>query len=424
MGGDSIGVERPGFQRGGGFLRTAFLDRGRQGLSPGDRAAEPPRRRTPKDMARYEIGWMPGDGVGNEVMDAARTVLDAVGFEADYRPLDIGWEYWCREGDALPARTVEGLKNCDAALFGAITSKPKAEAEAELAPELKGKGLVYRSPIVRMRQLFDLYTNLRPCRSFPGNPLNYRDDLDLVVFRENTEGMYGGVEWHPVDGAIRAALEAHPNFARFRDVPPEEMSFSSRIITWKGASRIVRAAFEYARKHGYPSVTVVEKPNVLRETSGMFMDAARAVAADFPEIEMWDANIDAMAMWLIKNPQDYGVIVTSNLFGDVLSDLCAQLVGGLGFASAGNIGQDVAVFEPTHGSAPKYDGQDKVNPIACILAAKMMLDFLGEADKALAVDQAVAAVIAAGEVRTYDMGGRAKCSEMGRAVADALRVTA
>ncbi|RMH02842.1 MAG: isocitrate/isopropylmalate dehydrogenase family protein [Planctomycetota bacterium] len=371
-------------------------------------------------MAKHRIGWMPGDGVGNEVMAAARTVLDAVGFDAEYVPLDIGWEFWCREGDPLPQRTIDGLRNCDAALFGAITSKPKAEAEAELDPSLRGRGLVYRSPIVRMRQEFDLYSNVRPCRAYAGNPLNYRDDIDLVVFRENTEGLYGGVEWHPVDGRLRAALEEHPNFRRFAAVPPEKMSFSSRIITWDGAARIVRAAFEYARKHGYPSVTAVEKPNVLRETSGMFMDAARAVAADYPEIELWDANIDAMAMWLIKNPQNYGVIVTSNLFGDVLSDLCAQLVGGLGFAAAGNIGAEVAVFEPTHGSAPKYYGQDKVNPVACILAARMMLDHLGETEQAAAVQAAVARVIADGKVRTYDMGGSARCSEMGRAIADAL----
>jgi isocitrate dehydrogenase (NAD+) len=369
-------------------------------------------------MAKHKIGWMPGDGVGQEVMVASKMVLDAVGLDAEYRHLDIGWEYWCSEGDALPERTVQGLKEVDAALFGAITSKPKAESQAELAPEFQGKGLVYRSPIVRMRQEFDQYSNMRPCKAFAGNPLNFQDNIDLVVFRENTEGMYGGVEWSPVDGKIREALETHPNFARFSSVPPEEMAFSSRIITWKGASRIVRAAFEYAQKHGYPTVTVVEKPNVLRETSGMFLDAAREVAKDFPGIEMWDTNIDAMAMWLIKNPQNYGVIVTSNLFGDVISDLCAQLVGGLGFAAAGNMGEGTPVFEPTHGSAPKYFGQDKVNPIACILAAKMMLDYLGEAEKAQRVEAAVSLVIAEGKVRTYDMGGSTQCSEMGRAIAD------
>lgn len=373
-------------------------------------------------MAKHKIGWMPGDGVGQETMNACKPVLEAVGLDAEYVHLDIGWDYWCQEGDALPDRTVHGLREVDAALFGAITSKPKAEAEAELVAELQGKGLIYRSPIVRMRQIFDLYSNMRPCKAFPGNPLNYQDDIDLVVFRENTEGMYGGVEWCPVDGKIREALESHPNFARFSNVPPEKMSFSSRIITWDGASRIVRAAFEFAQEFNYPTVTVVEKPNVLRETSGMFLDAARDVAKDFPGIELWDTNIDAMAMWLIKNPQNYGVIATSNLFGDVISDLCAQLVGGLGFAAAGNIGKEVAVFEPTHGSAPKYFGQDKVNPLANILAAKMMLDYIGETEKADQVLAAVSQVIANGEVRTYDMGGSAKCSEMGQAVADLIRV--
>lgn len=375
-------------------------------------------------MAKHTIGWMPGDGVGVEVMEATKLVLDALGFDAEYQHLDIGWEFWCKEGDALPERTVEGLKKVDAALFGAITSKPKEEAQAELAPELQGRGLSYRSPIVRMRQIFDLYTNLRPCKAYTGNPLNYRDGIDLVVFRENTEGLYGGVEYYPLEGEIHDALKLHPNFKRFASVPPDQIAMTSRLITWNGASRIVRSAFDYAKKHGYPTVTVVEKPNVLRETSGLFMRAAREVAKDYPGIEMWDANIDAMAMWLIKNPESYGVIVTSNLFGDVISDLCAQLVGGLGFAAAGNIGKDVAVFEPTHGSAPKYEGQYKVNPIACILAARLMMNFLGELDMGKRIDAAIAKVVSEGKVRTYDMGGSNTTLEMGQAIADACGAVA
>ncbi len=371
-------------------------------------------------MVKHRIGWMPGDGVGVEVMGAARTVLDAAGFEAEYVPLDIGWEFWCREGDPLPARTLEGLKQVEAVLFGAITSKPKEEAQGELAPGLRGKGLVYRSPIVRMRQLFDLYVNLRPCKAFAGNPLNYREGIDLVVFRENTEGLYSGVEFHPVDGRIREALLEHPAYARFAGVPPAEIALTCRVITALGARRIVQAAFEYARDHGRADVTVVEKPNVLRETSGLFVRTAREVAARFPGIRLREANIDAMAMWLVKNPADYGVIVTSNLFGDVISDLCAQLVGGLGFAAAGNIGEGVAVFEPTHGSAPKYAGMDKVNPLACILAARLMLDHLGETEAAARIEEAVAAVVREGRVRTYDLGGTATTTEMGRAVADRL----
>jgi isocitrate/isopropylmalate dehydrogenase len=366
----------------------------------------------------YRIAWMPGDGVGIEVMQAARVVLDALKLDAEYVNADIGWEFWRSEGESLPQRTIDILKSSHCALFGAITSKPKEEADEELVPNLRGKGLVYRSPIVRLRQMFDLYTNLRPCKAYRGNPLNYRDDINLVVFRENTEGLYAGVEFHPVPETVRRALEdASAPMRNFKDVASNDMAITARVITRRGAERIVRAAFQYAQKYGYPSVTLVEKPNVLRETSGLMTRVARQVAKDFPRIELWEANIDAMTMWLIKNPQQYGVIVTSNLFGDVISDLCAQLVGGLGFAASGNISDKFAVFEPTHGSAPKYAGQYKVNPIATFLAAKLMLDWLGEKEKANRLETAVAAVIAEGKARTYDMGGKSTTMDMAEAVA-------
>ena len=371
-------------------------------------------------MPKYRIAWLPGDGIGLEVMDAARLVLDRLGLEAEYVPADIGWEFWRQEGDALPARTLEVLRGTTCALFGAITSKPKDEAERELRPELRGQGLSYRSPIVRLRQMFDLYCNLRPCRAYPGNPLNYRDDIDLVVFRENTEGLYAGVEFHPLDGPVRQALETHPAMARFKDVAANDIAVSARVITRHGASRITRSACEYAQRHGYKTVTLVEKPNVLRETSGLMVEAAREVARDYPGLKLWDTNIDAQVMWLLKNPRDYGVLVTSNMFGDILSDLCAQLVGGLGFASSGNIGEHYAVFEPTHGSAPKYAGQNKVNPLAMLLAAKLMLDWLGEAARAEALEKAIAGVIQDGRVRTYDMGGANTTMEMAEAVAERL----
>lgn len=369
----------------------------------------------------YRIAWMPGDGIGNDVMNAARVVLDALKLDAQYTHADIGWEFWCNEGDALPQRTIDILKASHCALFGAITSKPKEEAEAELALNLRGQGLVYRSPIVRLRQMFDLYTNLRPCKAYRGNPLNYRDDIDLVVFRENTEGLYSGVEFHPLPDNVRRALEnASAPMRAFKDVASDDLALSARIITRRGAERIVRRAFEYAQKHGYKNVTLIEKPNVLRETSGLMTRVARQVAQDFPAVELWEANVDAMMMWLVKNPQQYGVMVTSNLFGDVVSDLCAQLVGGLGFAASGNIGDEFAVFEPTHGSAPKYAGQNKVNPIATLLAAKLMLGWLGENEKATRLENAIAAVIAEGRVRTYDMGGQGTTMEMAEAVAEKL----
>jgi isocitrate/isopropylmalate dehydrogenase len=372
-------------------------------------------------MAKYRIAWMPGDGIGQDVMEAARMVLDRIGLDAEYPQADIGWEFWRREGDALPQRTIDLLRTCRCALFGAITSKPKEEAAAELDPGLQGKGLVYRSPIVRLRQLFDLYVNLRPCKAYPGNPLNYREGIDLVVFRENTEDLYAGVEFHPLPADVRAALEAHsPEMAAFRSSASDDIALSCRILTRRGCQRIVRAAFEYARARGYPSVTLVEKPNVVRETSGLITREARKIAAVYLSIPLWEANVDAMAMWLVKNPQEYGVLVTTNMFGDIISDLAAQLVGGLGFASSGNIGETFAVFEPTHGSAPKYAGKHKVNPIAAFLAAKLMLEWLGETDKAAALERAVAAVIAAGKVRTYDMGGSSSTLDVAKAVAERL----
>lgn len=351
-------------------------------------------------------------------MAAARIVLDAVGFDAEYVPGDIGWEFWRAEGDPLPARTLDVLHDTDAALFGAITSLPKEEAEKALVPDLQGKGLVYRSPIVRLRQEFNLRTNRRPCFAFPGNPLNVQEGIDLIVFRENTEGMYAGVEFHPVPDDVRSAIRKHNKaMGRFDDVAAGDMAMTMRIITRKGAENIVRDAFEYAKQYGYPNVTLVEKPNVLRETSGLMVRTARQVAKDYPGIELWETNIDAMAMWLIKNPQTYGVIACSNLFGDIISDLCAQLVGGLGFAASGNLGDDYAVFEPTHGSAPKYFGQNKCNPMAMILSAQMMLDWLGEADMAARVKSAVAEVIREGKVRTYDMGGSSSTTDVAEAVA-------
>lgn len=372
-------------------------------------------------MSKYKIALLPGDGVGIDVMEAAQLVLDVLTLDVEYITADIGWSFWCSEGNPLPQRTVDTLKSCTCALFGAITSKPKDEAAKELAPELQGKGFTYRSPIVDLRQSFDLYTNMRPCKSYPGNPLNYRDDIDLMVFRENTEDLYAGIEFFPLPDNVRQALlQGNAQMAQFNDVPSDEIAVSLRVITKKGASRIIRKAFEYAEKLGYSSVTVVEKPNILRETSGLMLRQARAIASEFPAIELRETNIDAQMMWLIKNPEDYGVMVTSNMFGDILSDLAAQLVGGLGFAASGNIGDTFAVFEPTHGSAPKYAGKYKVNPTAMLLATKMMLDWLGETEKGRALEASIAAVIADGNIRTYDMGGNSSTLDMAKAVVERL----
>ena len=358
---------------------------------------------------------MPGDGIGKTVLPEAVRVLDAVGFEADYVHADIGWDFWISEGNPLPDRTLELLKQHKLGLFGAITSKPKDKPAAEIKPELKDKGFVYFSPIVGMRQIFNLDVCIRPCRSFPGNPLNFirqkagggfeEPNVDTVIFRQNTEGLYCGIEWTNPPDSVRSGLGEHPKYKAFADVPPEDMAVSVRLFTRSACRRIMRSAFEYAKKHDYPSVTVCEKPNVLRETSGMLEEVARAIHADFPDIQLWSTNIDAQMMWLTKNPEDYGVVVAGNLFGDIVSDAFAGLVGGLGFACSGNIGDEVAVFEPTHGSAPKYEALDPpiVNPIAMILSAAMMLDHIGQSDKANQIRDAVTAVVKDGKVRPYDM---------------------
>ncbi len=371
-------------------------------------------------MPKYKIAVLPGDGVGRDVVEATMIVLDKVRLDAQYIHGDIGWEFWCKEGNALPDRTIQLLKETDVCLFGAITSKPKEDAERELDPSLKGKGLSYFSPIVRLRQEFDLYTNLRPCKAYGGNPLNYKDFIDLVIFRENTEGMYAGVEFHPLPAGVRDALLVHPKMKRFKDLPLHDIALSTRIMTRLACQRILRRAFEFARKNKRKSVTLVEKPNVLRETGGFILDIAREMSKDYPDIPFKETNIDAICMWLIKNPQDYDVLVAENLFGDIISDLAAQLVGGLGFACSGNIGDRYGVFEPTHGSAPKYAGLYKVNPIATFLAAKMMLDWLGETKKAEVLENAVALVIKEGKVRTYDMGGTSTSLDVARAVVGKL----
>ncbi|RLB65102.1 MAG: isocitrate/isopropylmalate dehydrogenase family protein [Deltaproteobacteria bacterium] len=365
-------------------------------------------------MTPLTIVTMPGDGIGQTVLPDALRLLDAAGFKAQYVHADIGWDFWCKEGNPLPDRTIALLQKHRLGLFGAITSKPQDEAARELEPALQGKGLQYFSPIVAMRQRFELDVCIRPCISFPGNPLNFvrragsdieEPEVRSVIFRQNTEGLYCGVEWTDPPPPVRAALESHPKAKPFKQVAGPDLAVSSRILSRPACRRILHEAFSYAKRFGYRSVTVCEKPNVLRETSGMMMAEARAVAADFTDIELWSTNIDAQMMWLTKNPENYGVLVATNLFGDVLSDAFAGLVGGLGFGCSANIGKDCAVFEPTHGSAPKYQELQPsiVNPIAMHLSACALVDHVGQTDLGDRIRKAIAAVISEGKVRTYDM---------------------
>ncbi|HEX4822872.1 MAG TPA: isocitrate/isopropylmalate family dehydrogenase [Candidatus Polarisedimenticolaceae bacterium] len=366
-------------------------------------------------MKRRSIVALPGDGIGRVVLPEALRVLLAAGFDAEVVPAEIGWECWRRDGEPLPARTVDLLAEHRLGLLGAITSKPPADAQAELPDALRARGLTYTSPILSLRRMFDQDICIRPCRSWPGNPTNFvrrnadgsieEPPIDIAVFRQNTEGLYTGVEWRDPPSAVRRALAEHPLYAPFRDVVGPDLAISVRIVTRRACRRILEAAFRHARKEGIEAVTLAEKPNVLRATSGLFEEVGREVQTGWPDIRLTSVNIDALLMQLARRPEDHRVIVASNLLGDLVSDAVAGLTGGLGFASSASLGPEVSVFEPAHGSAPRHAHLDPplANPIAAILAGASLAEAAGRPDAAATIRAAVGRVVAEGRVRTYDM---------------------
>ena len=330
----------------------------------------------------YKICILPGDGIGPEVIGCAVEVLRAFPIEWEFIEGGIGFAEYQRSGSSLPDETLQRIRSADATLFGAVTTPPNTPH--------------YFSPVVRMRQSLDLYANLRPIRSIPH--ASSRSGLDFIIVRENTEGLYSGIE-RLEDGGNRAVTE--------------------RVITRKGSERIIRKAFDLACQTGRETVHVVHKANVLRQTCGLFRSVAIEVSKDYPEIAMNEMLVDTCAMELVRAPEQFEVIVTTNLFGDILSDEACMFVGGLGVAASGNIGADTAVFEPVHGSAPNLVGTGKANPTATILAAAMMLDYLGEEQYADHVRNAVETCVAAGQ-STPDLGGELTIGQMTAAIVTSL----
>ncbi len=324
-------------------------------------------------MTTYKICVLPGEGIGPEVVAGGVAVLQALPLDFQFEYGDIGYETYQRSGDPLPPETIDKVRAADATLFGAVTTPPDIPN--------------YRSPIIRLRKTFDLYANLRPCKSLPH--AGSRQDVNLMVVRENTEDLYSGIE-RVEDNGARAVTE--------------------RVITRAGSERVLRFAFDLAGKLGFNKVCVVHKANVLRATCGLFRSVAFEVAKEYPNLQMEEMLVDTCAMELIRQPSQFQVIVTTNMFGDILSDEASMLVGGLGIASSGNIGVNAAVFEPVHGSAPKLAGLKKANPIATILAVKMMLEYLGEIEAARRVENAVLHAIRSGQV-TEDLGGNLNTSQ-------------
>ena len=314
----------------------------------------------------HRVTLIPGDGTGPEIVSAARRVLEATGVSFDWDVVDAGAGVVDKCGTPLPQSVLDSIRANGVGLKGPITTPV-------------GSG--FRSVNVAIRKALDLYANVRPARSMDGIP-NSRPGVDLVVVRENTEGLYAGIE---------------------HDVIPGEAAESIRIITRRASDRIVRFAFEYAVSRGRQKVTAVHKANILKMTDGLFLQVAREVAAGYPGIAFEDRIVDNMCMQLVMRPHEYDVLVMPNLYGDIVSDLCSGLVGGLGVAPGANIGEKLAVFEPVHGSAPKYTGQNRVNPIATILSGALMLRHLGEDEAAGRVERAVAAVVAEGRDVTYDL---------------------
>jgi homoisocitrate dehydrogenase len=318
-------------------------------------------------MKAYRICLLPGDGIGPEVVGETRRLLEVLPVRFSWIEGAIGFGAYQRFGASLPDETVIKVQEADATLFGAVTTPPDIPN--------------YSSPIIRLRKTFDLYANIRPCRSIP-NPIS-KPGIDLVVVRENTEDLYVGNE-RVEDGGNTAIGEM--------------------IITRKGSERVGRAAFELARRRSFHKVTIVHKANVLRQTTGLFRRTVLEVAQAFPEIQAEEMLVDTCAMELVRAPQQFQVIVTTNLFGDILSDEASMLVGGLGLACSGNIGAHAAVFEPVHGSAPKLAGLGKANPMATFLSAAMMLDFLGQIEQSERLTSAVVQAIAEGKT-SEDLGG-------------------
>jgi len=374
----------------------------------------------PRDRRPQRIAVLPGDGIGQDVTAEAVKVLEAAR-ERWSLPIELVEKPWSADhylttGESLPDGALEDLRDNYSAILVGAYGDPRIPDMRHAADILLG-----------LRFKLDLFINFRPIKIYDPRLLPLKDkepeDVDFVVFRENTEGMYGGVEFHPIPQNVFDALCTNPKMKKFGDKGLENLALSTRIMSRQGCESIMRASFQYATTHHRKSVTLVEKPNVLRETGGLITRVAREVSADYPDIPLWEANIDAMCMWLVKKPQEYDVLVAENMFGDIISDLAAGLVGGLGFASSANIGDDYAVFEPTHGSAPKYAGQYRVNPMAMLLTVKLMFDWLGETDCAKWLERAIATVIQEGTVGTSDVGGTSSTIEVAEEVARKINAT-
>ncbi len=333
----------------------------------------------------HTVTLIPGDGIGPEITEATKRVLEATGVSFEWDIQNAGEEVYKREGNPLPKRVLESIKKNKIALKGPITTPV---------------GTGFRSVNVLLRQLLDLFCCLRPCKTYQGAKSRYKN-IDLVIIRENTEDLYAGIEYEKDSEGAQSIIEFVKKSTG--KIIRQDSGISIKPISVYGTERIVRSAFDYARKNKRHKVTAVHKANIMKYSDGLFLDVSRAVAKKYPDIEFEDKIVDNMCMQLVQKPELYDVIVLPNLYGDIVSDLSAGLIGGLGLAPGANRGDEYAVFEPTHGSAPKYKGLNKVNPMAMMLSGIMMLSHIGETTAAEKLENALASVIKEGKSVTYDM---------------------
>ncbi len=351
-----------------------------------------------------KIAVLPGDGIGPEVTHAALPVFEVLNIPVQLRFGDIGWSFWQKEGTALPDRTWKLIAESDVTLLGAITSKPEREAKIEVGKQFQDPPIKYISPIIQLRQKLDLFANVRPCFSIDGTHKKF----NFCIIRENTEGLYSGFDYHPTPEAILNIISKKP---QWKNIPANEISTTFRLHSKSAWLRIFKFAFDYAIKHGMNRVTFADKPNVLRQSSEFAREIFDSIAIQYPDIKADVLNVDAVALWMIRRPEEFGVIVAENMFADILSDVGAAVMGGLGFAPSANLGLNGCYFEPVHGSAPRIKA-NSANPSAMFLTIGMLLEHFGYHQQSLALIQAVTRVVEEKRALTYDLGGVAGTTEM------------
>lgn len=357
---------------------------------------------------KIKLAILPGDGIGQEVILAAIPIFNALNLSCQLTYGEIGWSCWQKEGNPIPQKTWDIIQDADAILLGATTSKPEQEARKELNSSLINKQIKYNSPIIELRKRLDLFVNIRPCFSIKNQNFNF------CIIRENTEGLYSGFDYHPIPEAIQQLIA---NNSQWNKNSAADLSCTLRLQSREGLTRLFNFAYKYAVQKGFHTVTLADKPNVLRSSSHFARKIFEKIGKNYPSITSEIANVDAIAMWIVRRPEQFGVIVAENMFGDILSDVAAGIMGGLGFAPSANLGYQHCYFEPVHGSGPMMK-KNTANPSACFFSISMLLDHLGYHEEAKKIHNAVIKTVIENKVLTYDIGGKATTMEMAKRIID------